>query len=114
MAQPAQHFEAAQRRQHHVENDQVELIRLLAQALERFGAVAHQRDLETFAGQVLGEHLAELTVVIDDQYGGRQRHAGIRWLGTGRSASRSVRRDHGISISQWLRSFVKSPPGRSG
>ena len=74
VAQPAQHLEAAERGQHHVEDHQVERMRLLGEPLERLGAVAHQRHLEALAGQVLGEHLAELAVVVDDQQGGRQGH----------------------------------------
>jgi hypothetical protein len=74
VAQSAQHFEAAERGQHYIEDHQVERMRLLGELFERLGAVAQQRHLEALAGQVLREHLAELAVVVDDQQGGWQGH----------------------------------------
>jgi hypothetical protein len=42
-------------------------MRLIREAIERFGAVAYERNLKSFTGEVFGQHLSELAVIVHDQ-----------------------------------------------
>jgi hypothetical protein len=81
VTQAAQDFETAQRRQHHVEDHQIEGMRFASQPVERLGAIAHDGYLEALAGQILGEHLTELAVIVNDQDGSGQSHGSVHKLG---------------------------------
>jgi hypothetical protein len=49
-------------------------MRVIDQFLESFRAVAKHGDLKTFPGEIFGEHLAQLTIVVDNQQRGWLRH----------------------------------------
>ena len=64
-AQLLQHVEAGQPGQHDVENDEVVVLALrAAQALD---ARRHARELDALGREVLGEHLGQAHVVVDDE-----------------------------------------------
>src|ERR1700677_2933317 len=80
-SQFAQHVEAADARQHHVENQNFELAGL--QYFQGVAAVVHALDLEVLGVQVFGEHLTKFAVVVDQQNPRLARLAVIRlrWVG---------------------------------
>ena len=61
----AAQFETADAGQHDVENDQVD--RRLSQHLAHLVAIAGGADLETVAAQELGDEMADLAIVVDDE-----------------------------------------------
>ena len=65
-AELAQHVEAADARQHHVENHDFKFGG--PQFRQRIAAVVHAFHVEMFGVQILGEHLTELAVIIDQQH----------------------------------------------
>ncbi len=79
-AEFAQHIEAADARQHHIQNHDLEFVdRKFGQ---RVAAVMHAPDLEMLGAQVFAEHLAQLAVVVDEQDAGVARGRRIRgWCG---------------------------------
>jgi hypothetical protein len=64
-SQFAQHVEAADARQHHVENQDLEIVRL--QLFQRLASVVHALHVEVLGVQILGEHLTEFAVIVDQQ-----------------------------------------------
>ena len=65
-AERAQDIEAADARQHHIENQNLEIVGL--ELVERIAAVVHALDLEMFGAQVFAEHLTKLAIVIHQQH----------------------------------------------
>ena len=77
-ADAAQHLEALEIRQHHVEDD--DGVIALERALDAAPAGVHGLDGITFGGQIFRQQLAELPVVVDHQdmtVGGAGREKGI-------------------------------------
>ena len=75
-AELAQHVEAADARQHHVQNQDLEVVQL--ELVERVAAVVHALHLEVLGLQIFGEHLAELAVVVHQQHARLARRCGVR------------------------------------
>jgi len=65
-AELAQHIEARDARQHHVEDQDLELADL--EQSERIAAVVHALDLEMLCAQVLAEHLTKLAIIIHQEH----------------------------------------------
>ncbi len=65
-AQTAQHIEAAEAR--HGDVEQHDIRRRLINEPQRRGAIVRERDLELFLREVLPQHGAHFSVVIDDEY----------------------------------------------
>ena len=93
VAQPAGDGEAVHVGEHHVEDDEVELV--LGGLLQGGGAVAGHVDLEAGEAQRRGEQLADVGLVLDDEEPGLGRGGGHddilaseseSWLGAGTCA----------------------------
>ena len=112
-AQPAQHLEAVEVRQHHVEHHDVEAAgRQRAQAGRTVAALL---DLEAARAQVGAEHVGQPVVVVDDQDARRDHRlqsrrdcrASIQWS---KRASLSATCLRCAGVSTWASSYTLSSP----
>ncbi len=81
-AELAQHVEAADARQHHIQDQDLEIVRF--EFRERIAAVVHALDLEVFGVQIFGEHLAQFAIVVDEQNSRLALRRGLRLRLAGR------------------------------
>jgi len=96
-AKCAQNIEAADARQHHIQNHDFKVVGL--QFRERVAAVVHAFHVEMFRIQVFGQHLAQFAIVIDQQHTRLARGRGICRWGVGADHVRYLILSHSLAAA---------------
>ena len=103
-AEPAQHIEAADRGQHHIQDHDLKTMPL--QCAQGFAAIMHAFHLEALVGEIFGQHLAQLAIIVDQQYA-RLASAGLGGRGWCRGT-------HATDTVYLCAGTLRGPAGRAG